>query len=505
MGKTDVLTDNSITGKTSGPATGVLILILLLYAMLVFLGIFYHEPWRDEAQAWLLGRDLSFRELISEMGYDGSPPLWHLSLALLSGSGLPYFSMSIWNGLLIVTAAFIFLRYGPFDLLTKILFIFSYYMIYEYAVIARSYGMSVLLLFTLTALYGRRLQYPLPFALLAALLANTNTHSMFPAGAMGLILVYDIMKTGGYKALLGRNNLAAILVLTAGLLFAVYSVIPPADSWKPGLFNEFAYLAPADAIAHAFVPACGDNPAITLFTRHWSELIFFAVFFLLCIIFLGRSGRALFFILTAFAGLSYILIFKHSGYLRHYGLILIWLMAALWMVNKEQQHPLWPQHQTSRRFQLVIKIFLAVSLFVSLITGLHFLNLDLRKKFSGSKEMAMVLKTEMKDDMPVIAYNVHTMTSLLPYLPGVRFWDPGIRDDYTFIHWDSTYLPGRRLPPGEVIKRASEKAGEQAYLLLLPWPLVNPEQYRLHTVMQVFGETITSDEIYFLYRYPGSG
>ena len=501
MRKTDGLNDSGIRGKTSHPSRTFLLLTILTYTLLVFLGIFYHEPWRDEAQAWLLGRDLSFRELIAEMGYDGSPPLWHLSLSLLSGSGLPYFSMSLWNGLLMVTAAFLFLRFGPFDLLTKILFIFSYYMIYEYAVIARSYGMSVLLLFSLAALYQRRLQIPAVFGLLEALLANTNTHSMFPAGAMGLILAYDIYKTGGFKALLSRRFLPALLILSAGVLFAVYSVIPPSDSWKPGLINEFAYLAPADAIAQAFIPACGENPAITLFTRHWTELIFFAVFFLLFMIYLGRSGRALFFFLTAFAGMVYILIFKHSGYLRHYGLILIWLMTALWILNIEKQQPLLPLHKIPGPFRLTIMVFLAVSLFVSTLPGIYYLNKDIRKKFSGSKEMALLLKNEMSPGIPVIAYNVHTMTSLLPYLPGARFWDPGIRDYYTFIHWDSTYLPGRRLPPEEVIHRAFNKAGGHSFLLLLPWPLENPGQYRLQTLQQVFGETITSDEIYFLYRY----
>ena len=36
------------------------IIIMLFYIIITFLiAIFFHEKWRDEAQAWLLARDLN--------------------------------------------------------------------------------------------------------------------------------------------------------------------------------------------------------------------------------------------------------------------------------------------------------------------------------------------------------------------------------------------------------------------------------------------------------------
>jgi hypothetical protein len=41
----------------------------------------YHEKWADEAQAWLIARDLSLWRIFSyELRYEGSPGLWHLIL-----------------------------------------------------------------------------------------------------------------------------------------------------------------------------------------------------------------------------------------------------------------------------------------------------------------------------------------------------------------------------------------------------------------------------------------
>ena len=47
------------------------ITIFLIYEVISFCLIFFHEAWRDEAQSWLLVRDLNFVELISQMKYEG--------------------------------------------------------------------------------------------------------------------------------------------------------------------------------------------------------------------------------------------------------------------------------------------------------------------------------------------------------------------------------------------------------------------------------------------------
>ena len=64
--------------------------VLPLYAILLAVVLWKHEPWADEAQAWLIARDCSGVELLFQrLRYEGHPGLWYLddtqqNLALLS-------------------------------------------------------------------------------------------------------------------------------------------------------------------------------------------------------------------------------------------------------------------------------------------------------------------------------------------------------------------------------------------------------------------------------------
>jgi hypothetical protein len=52
--------------------------------------MFYHEPWRDEAQAWLISRDLPILSIFRQMNYEGTPALWHIILVPFAKFGAPY-------------------------------------------------------------------------------------------------------------------------------------------------------------------------------------------------------------------------------------------------------------------------------------------------------------------------------------------------------------------------------------------------------------------------------
>jgi hypothetical protein len=53
-----------------------LVTTLAAYCMVVLVGVTHHEPWADEAQAWLLSRDLGYRYLVfHQLAYEGVPPL----------------------------------------------------------------------------------------------------------------------------------------------------------------------------------------------------------------------------------------------------------------------------------------------------------------------------------------------------------------------------------------------------------------------------------------------
>ena len=60
-------------------------LVLLIYIISISVVIVKHEPWADEAQAWLLARDSGLFELLfKRLRYEGHPGLWYLILTPFS-------------------------------------------------------------------------------------------------------------------------------------------------------------------------------------------------------------------------------------------------------------------------------------------------------------------------------------------------------------------------------------------------------------------------------------
>ena len=101
----------------------------------------YHEKWADEAQAWLIARDLDLKTIwFHELRYEGSPGLWHTILWVAQHvfharyDALGYIGMA---GATTGVALLIFK--APFPRYVRWPLAFTYFMVYQYAVIARPY------------------------------------------------------------------------------------------------------------------------------------------------------------------------------------------------------------------------------------------------------------------------------------------------------------------------------------------------------------------------------
>src|SRR4030042_6089558 len=113
---------------------GFAVFLILLYSAIQVLLLIHHEPWEDEARTWLIVRDLDIVSIFNQMAYEGSPALWYMLLVPFAKIGLPYISEFILHLMIAIAAVTVFILYAPFSKITKILFIFSYYMAYEYSI-----------------------------------------------------------------------------------------------------------------------------------------------------------------------------------------------------------------------------------------------------------------------------------------------------------------------------------------------------------------------------------
>jgi hypothetical protein len=137
----------SNVGKTSLRCLGGW-LILGLWCALVVVGYVRHEFWRDEVRALSIARNAtSLVDLMALMKNEGHPALWQL---LLRGGFVLTSSRLVLpiTSLVIAAAAMALLIFrSPLPLWLTALFVFGRLGIYEYSVVARNYGISMLLMF----------------------------------------------------------------------------------------------------------------------------------------------------------------------------------------------------------------------------------------------------------------------------------------------------------------------------------------------------------------------
>ena len=194
--------------------------VLLAYVLFNLSFILCHESWRDEAQAWLLARDLSIPELFEQMSYEGHPCLWHLLLMPLVRLGLPYISMNILSLLIMAAAAALLLWKAPLPLPVKILALFGCAFSYYYPVVSRSYCLIPLFAFMMAHFYRTRREKPAWYGLSIALMVQTHVIMLGMAGAASLVWLAEAI--AGYRRDRDRR---ALLLQGGGLLLPLLSFV----------------------------------------------------------------------------------------------------------------------------------------------------------------------------------------------------------------------------------------------------------------------------------------
>src|SRR5258708_26703328 len=120
-----------LTTTAETPRSFVAGIVALFAAITAFVAV-HHETWRDEADAWLVVRDIGLTHLVGWSRHAGTPLLWYGFIAPLARGGLPYASQQ-WLHLAVAAAAVaIFIAYAPLSRLTKVLAVFSYFLAYDY-------------------------------------------------------------------------------------------------------------------------------------------------------------------------------------------------------------------------------------------------------------------------------------------------------------------------------------------------------------------------------------
>ncbi len=171
------------------------IVFFLLWLAAAIVVTAFHEPWYDEAQAWLIARDASFKTILFETTHtEGHPPLWQLLLSVFAKTGMPYEPSLKTLQLLITSAAVLLILFkSPFPKLIRISLPFGFFIFYNTAVIARPYSITMLAFILMAMTYNRRDEKPVPFVLSVSLLCLSHMFGIMMGGMICFVWVVKII------------------------------------------------------------------------------------------------------------------------------------------------------------------------------------------------------------------------------------------------------------------------------------------------------------------------
>ncbi|MGK2859529.1 MAG: hypothetical protein ACSLFQ_20195 [Thermoanaerobaculia bacterium] len=441
----------------------------------------HHEAWRDEADSWLWVRDGSLGELFGRLGHMGTPALWYLVLFPFAKAGLPFAAQGLVHVALAAGGAFLILAHAPFSRRFRLLLVFSYFLGFEYLVIARNYAIGLLLLFALAALDEKRRERALLHGTLLALMANTSVHLLFVGTVLFIASARDLWLD---RRKAGRARFAGLAIALFGLGAAVWQLWPPADGAHTGLFYSFEPRALRWSLSQSLLPG------IPVYGLHVVTI----PIVLACLFAMWRHPRSLWIWVAGYSGLLYIMMFKVVGGLRHFGLVFGLLIFCLWVAEAAGREAyvrtIW------RRYAMLgVEVCLAVSLVVAAV----YWSLEIRRPFSGSKEMAQYLESSGLAGRKIAAhYPVAGSVVLVHLSEPRRFWYPALGREGSYMYWDRRYQEADAVSVESIARSVGAESPDA--LLLTNAQLERPQDFgfrlQFKTSEDVFAKR---DEILYLY------
>ncbi|MGC1301137.1 MAG: hypothetical protein WA840_02075 [Caulobacteraceae bacterium] len=416
---------------------------VILLALLVFGGA-YHEPWFDEAQAWLIARDSTPWVIVSHVArYEGSPALWHLVLWALQRLGYPYGGLWLISATLAAGGAWVILYRSPFPLWVRGGLIFSYFIAYQFSIVARSYSLDVLLFPLIALAFSARVERPLLYALLLGVLANANAHSFVLSGVLALELAWRLR--GQILHRVPKAWLAS-LIYAALAMAAVLQAWPVADIDSNGAMQQPRPVWALVMISEAFIDrmdvfAPTAPGAISRLGGIALTLFVLTPVGILC----ARAQLAAVF----FGGLLAFFIFSalEHGAPWHAGVLFLYVVALMWMA--------WPSlGRLSRADRSCLNAVLAaIVIYGAGCTALAFAR-DVRNPYSSSSAAAAAVE-KLRASQPGarIAVLGHRAFSVQPKFPSnifVNYNEGAARPAY--FEW-SFHQPLRPRPEASDLKR----------------------------------------------------
>jgi hypothetical protein len=530
------------------------IILTTFFAIIVGIGMNHHEMWRDEYE-WYLFR-------LYHGIFDPNDPCYNFYNALCClflKINPSIATFQILHFLIIVCAIAILAFKSPFTNVEKALLTFGYFFIFEYGIISRYYGFTVLVLFILTHHICRNNKnFPI-IAGLIIILAETNPNSTVLALGISFYVLADVyfkIKSNELKFSRNYNLIFGALIffggwLLLGLYFGIYlPKVAPIIQYKGG---TPPILSMVNQIWNSYIPIPDLRPEVRFW---WSNILNFnicyplgykfsiadltsefALSFLFSLIILfvisARLANNLlvlctYLITTLLLGI-FLQHFMKCYTIRYLGSLFMAFIACYWIFCSSKdptkiQYNQFPKAgeffkdriNKSKVYGTLIMLFPYILYFIlmsQVFAGIYAYRKDLKYKFSHSNDLIEYIKwNKYNDSHLIVGYPDYGSECIAATLKTKVFY-PQLNE---FRYDDDSYNPKRKkiMSIDEVLKTSIKVAEDykKPVLLVLTFPIMSSDNQiltgpvllksnlSLCLIKDFSDDVICGDELYWIYE-----
>ncbi len=417
-----------------------LLMVIVFLGYLIFNGILLarHEMWRDEANVWLMARELSPFALLKEIKYQGHPCLWYFLLMPFAKLGLPFRTISFVSYIIMAVTAGLFLYKAPFYKPIKAIVLFSPAFTYYYTVIARNYCLIALLLILLAVYYPKRNDKCVLFGLLLGLLVQSDVIALAEAGVISCFWLGENLWQC-YK----RKTMMPFWNILRGIWIPLCSFIL--------LILQFYHVSDSPVFR---VESFGKLELIREVRNHSYQILerlsgreqsFCFIFFLLSIGFMLfatlklRNIQAVTVMASAFLFQAVFSVMVYQLHIWHFlslCFVFIWALWIMYEQRKEGRGKEWITGAVLGGLQVLLLV-LSICMFTRWNDKEESSGLEnaLYGSYSDGGGTAEYIRENIAPDELIVSVNVPWASTVLAYLPGYDFYYAGNGQKESYADW----------------------------------------------------------------------
>lgn len=412
-----------------------ILLIYFAYIMFIVLGFCVHENFSDEAQAWLIARDLNLGGIFAQMKYEGHFLLWYLILYPWAQLGVTYKLVNILSALCMIVAAGLVLYKSPFSFLQKCIVLATAPMLYAFPIIAIRYALAPLFLFLIASNYEHKLDHPIRYSFLLILLGNVHVLLWGILGALCLDFLIEIVKDNVSKKAANKRHIISLAILGVGLILSLLPIMGSVSTnetlnkatslkelltrWGSMLVEhlKWTFLSTNNSMQLVLVMLCAAVILVYGLIYHRKPALIYLAALLFQVVVLGSL---------------YHTVWQKSLF------ILVDLIFVLWIkALKKDDESTFPKGK--HVFLWAARLSLVFLMILSVADGMLALRDDVFSVYSSGKEAAEFISTNSEDAVYVTLEESNTMTAICGYLPkdsNVHFYQLRQDCEYSFVTWN---------------------------------------------------------------------